>query len=284
MKALNVGKYALLATALLLVTGCSMRRFALENYGWLSTRLAVSYLDLDGAQKETFKTTLAKTSERIRERHLPDTIAIVQSLADATDPIPALERLEVRFRLVVADACDEFAPLVASLSPAQLEHLKGKLAEREEKYDPTANGGVAALRKRQSDESREMATRWLGTLTSRQEELLDGASLVRDDEGQWERDYLAYRADAQGAFLRLIVAGRGNPSLFGHQCRRFGENQDPFLTDAGRQMRVRMRDRRNTLTSALFASIQPDQRSHFRLQINGLVNDLGFWSEQIANQ
>ncbi len=284
MKALSAGKYGLLAIVALLAAGCSMRRFALENYGWFSTRLAVSYLDLDGAQKETFKTTLPKISEKIRERHLPDTIAILQSMADATDPIPALQRLEVRFRLVVADACDEFAPLVASLSPAQLEHLKGKLAEREEKYDPTANGGVAALRKRQSDESREMATRWLGTLTSRQEELLDGASLERDDEGQWERDYLAYRADAQGAFLRLIIAGRGNHSLFGQQCRRFGENQDPFLTDAGRQMRVRMRDRRNTLTSALFASIQPDQRSHFRLQMNGLVNDLGFWSEQIANQ
>jgi len=284
VKALSAGKYGLLAIVALLAAGCSMRRFALENYGWFSTRLAVSYLDLDASQKETFKASLSKLSDKIRDRHLPDTIAVVQSMADATDPVPVLERLEARFRLVVADACDEFAPLVASLSPAQLEHLKGKLAERDEKYDSTAAGGVVALRKRQSDESREMATRWLGTLTSRQEELLDGASLERDDEGHWERDYLAYRADAQGAFLRLIIAGRGNPSLFGHQCRRFGENQDPFLTDAGRQMRVRMRDRRNTLTSALFASIQPDQRSHFRLQIKGLVNDLSFWSEQIANQ
>ncbi|NBQ53544.1 MAG: hypothetical protein EBU49_08195 [Proteobacteria bacterium] len=158
------------------------------------------------------------------------------------------------------------------------------MAERDEKYDPAANGGLAALRKRQSQDSREMATRWLGNLTSPQEELLEGASLERDDEGLWERDYLAYRADAQGAFLKLIIAGRGNPSVFGDQCRRFGENQDPFLTDAGRQMRVRMKDRRNSLTSALFATIQPDQRSQLRLQIAALVNDLGFWSEQIANQ
>lgn len=284
MKALSAGKYALLATALVLAAGCSMRRFALENYGWLSTRLAVSYLDLDGAQKETFKTTLAKTSEKIRDRHLPDTIAIVQSLADATDPIPALERLEVRFRLVVADGCHDFAPLLASLDSPQIEHLKGKLAERDEKYDPAANGGVAALRKRQSDESREMATRWLGSLTNQQLGLLDGSALERDDEGHWERDYLAYRADAQGAFLKLIAAARGNPSLFEQQCRLFGENQDPFLNDASRQMRLRMKDRRNALTSALFASIQPDQRSHFRLQIAGLVNDLAFWSEQIVNQ
>ncbi|NBQ54970.1 MAG: hypothetical protein EBU49_15520, partial [Proteobacteria bacterium] len=98
-----------------------MRRFALENYGWLSTRLAVSYLDLDASQKETFKASLSKLSEKIRDRHLRDTIEVVKSLADATDPLPAMGRLEARFRLVLVDACDDFAPLVASLDPSQIE-------------------------------------------------------------------------------------------------------------------------------------------------------------------
>ncbi len=284
MKALSAVKFALLATVLLLAASCSMRRFALDNYAWLSTRLAVSYLDLNGSQKEAFTVALANLSKKIRDQHLQDTIAIVQSMADATAPVPLLERLETRFRLVLAEGCSDFAPLVASLDLPQLDHLRGKLAERDEKYDPAANGGVADLRKRRSEDSRELATRWLGTLTPQQVEILEGSGLEMDSEGKWERDYLAYRTDAQGAFLRLIVAGRGMPLIFEQQCRHFVENQDPFLTDAGRQVRLQVRDRRKTLTSALFASMQPEQRSHFRLQIAALAKDLSFWGEQIVNQ
>lgn len=284
MKARTVRKVIFFGIAALLVTACSMRRVALDNYRWFATRLAVSYLDLSSSEKAIFQTALEAYVKKFQAKYLKETISVLESVAVASNPIPIFERLEAQLRRASMDACIDFAPLAAGLNPDQIERLRGKLSERDEKFDPDANGGVGALRKKQFHEGREMATRWLGTLTSNQEDRLENGGHENDADGHWERDYMNYRTESQGAFLRILTDSHGNPSFFEKKCRQFVENQDQFLSDVGRQTRIRMRDRRNALSLELFAQIQPAQRIHLRSEITALANDLRAWSEQIAKQ
>ena len=287
-------KLILVAIALLgTFSSCSLRRLALENSQWLATRYAASYLDLDSPQKDTFQQQLVSFNARVRTVHLEAVISEIRKinelgdtnsgLSGGSDVDAIIDRLTLRFGLVAMDGCSAFAPLVATLSPEQIEHLRSKLREGNEKYDPQASGGIQSLRKDRLNNVREMAERWLGDLTSGQLAALEGSIIGNDPEGRWERDYLAYRTETQVTFLKIMADARGRPEIFAGPCRAFAENIQSFLSVMGRQTRDRMARRRRAMATTLIEAITPSQRARLKKETSQLIADIEEWRKSTEN-
>lgn len=267
--------------------GCSMRRLAVEHYEWLATRAVTRFADLTGEQKDQFRKDLRTFSLRVRDEHLSDVVKILQGLPEARDQSSAgtiMGNLNERFVLIAGEACHGFAPLMAGLSQEQITHIKGKLAERNEKYDPDRNGGLAAYRAARKNDAKANGEEWFGPLNDSQVEMLD--LLPPADSGvreTWETDYLAYRDESQQAFLEILRTGRGQPGKLERDCRAFVERQDDFLTPRSRRTRALQKDQRRKTGPAILAELEPPQRNHFRREIDRLIRDLNAWSAHLSN-
>lgn len=146
------------------------------------------------------------------------------ALSGGSDVDAIIDRLTLRFGLVAMDGCSAFAPLVATLSPEQIEHLRSKLRERNEKYDPQASGGIQSLRKDHLNNVRDMAERWLGGLTNEQLAALEGS---------------------------IMADARGRPEIFAGPCRAFAEKMQSLPSVMGRQTRDQMARSRQVRGHAL---------------------------------
>jgi hypothetical protein len=264
-----------------------MRRLAVEHYEWLATRAVTRFADLTGEQKDRFRKDLRAFSLRVRDEHLKDVVKILQGLPEASDQSSAgtlMANLNERFVLIAGEACHAFAPLMAGLSQEQITHIKGKLAERNEKYDPDRNGGLATYRAARKNDAKANGEEWFGPLNDSQVEMLD--LLPPADSGAretWETDYLAYRDESQQAFLEILRMGRGQPGKLEQDCRAFVERQDHFLTPRSRRTRALQKDQRRKTGPAILAELEPPQRNHFRREIDRLIRDLNTWSAHLSN-
>ena len=277
----------LIALMAVTVSGCSMRRLAIENFEWLATRAAANFADLTGPQKDQFQNDLRSFSQRIRDKQLLPFIKLLDALPEARDTTAAaalITELNDGFRLAASEACGAFASLMAGLSPAQMDYFQRKLSERNEKYDPRRNGGLAASRLERKNEAKSNAEDWFGTLNNDQIAFLDqppatdfGASDSLEDE------YLAYRVESQRVFVDILRARRGHPVELERDCRTFVERPDDLLSARGRKSRDLQRELRSKTGGALLASLDPSQRAHFRREIDRLIRDLNAWSAHIGN-
>ncbi len=277
----------LIALITVTVWGCSMRRLAIENYEWLATRAAVNFADLTSDQKDQFKTNLRSLSQTIRDKQLGSTLKALDALPEIRDPAAAaklIAELSDGFRMAAGEACRTFAPLLSGFSPAQLDHLQRKLAERNEKYDPRHNGGLVTYRAYRQTEARSNAEDWFGPLNDAQLVALD--SQPAKDSGApdtWENDYLAYRLESQQIFVGILREHRGHAGELERDCLRFVERPDEYLSAKGQKTRALHREHRNKTGLTLLTSLEPPQRAHFRKEIDRLIRDLNAWSAHIGN-
>jgi len=269
------------------VSSCSMRRLAIDNYEWLATRAVANFADLTSDQAEEFKKSLRTLSQQVRDKQLGSTIKLLDALAEAKEPVAAatvIAGLNDQFRVANGEACGAFASLMAGLSPAQIDHFQRKLSERNEKYDPRRNGGLAAYRVERKNEAKSNAEDWFGTLNNDQIAFLDQPPAT--DFGasdSWEDEYLAYRVESQRVFVDMLRARRGHPVELERDCRTFVERPDDLLSARGRKTRDLQRELRSKTGAALLASLDPSQRAHFRREIDRLIRDLNAWSAHIGN-
>jgi hypothetical protein len=274
----------LILVAVVLVSGCSMRRILLDNHEWLAGRMAVRYLDLDRKQQDLFAEKLRVFSRRIAESRLGELAGLIESAGKVSDPSVVAEQIEGSVRGILVEACDTFAPVMASLEPDQVELLKEKIEERNDEHDPEKNGGLAQYRRKKREDQVSSTERWTGLLSTRQKQLIEEIDGEKDQAGQWERDYLAYSREAQGVFLASLLRNRANPVKLAEDCRAYASNPDAFLGSQAREMKSRVRAMRRKSLSAIHASLDAQQKLHLARETARLASDLRVWAMAVMKQ
>jgi hypothetical protein len=75
-----------------------MRKFAMEHHEFFSTRLAVSFLDLDHEQKNQFRKQWQVFSARIATAKIEPMATSIETLGDSSDPFSSSEYLQKNIR------------------------------------------------------------------------------------------------------------------------------------------------------------------------------------------
>lgn len=286
---MNVGKSKfkslLLVAVLGWVSSCSLRQMALDYHEFLATRTAIRFFDLNSEQKNIFTQRWTKFSKKIADSKVDNVAQQIRSLGTAEDPLPVVETLQSIATEIMVESCSQFSPLLASLSGEQIEHFRAKLEERNDKFDPEKQGGLAKFRKVSHEKSVEGFETWLGRISRIQEDSLRKL----DDEkeklspGSWDSQYLLYSREAQRAFVSIIAENHGDALKIEQECISFVRRPERFLSPASKKFKLDLSKFRELSLRQFAASIEQDQRQFLIEETRKLAGELLDWKKNIKD-
>lgn len=212
--------------ALLLVAGCSMVRLGYGQFDTIAGWMAHEYFDLEPAQRDAFSQRFERLHAWHRREQLPE---YAQFLAEArtraqrglqtSDMLWLFDGIKSRYALIAVRAAPDAADLLATLSAAQISHLKQELDKANRKFleENRTRESLAARRQHQQRTTLSQLRDWVGPLSDAQEvkivALLQQVPLT---------DALRHedRLRRQREFLALLDARGGDRTVF---ARRMGD-------------------------------------------------------------
>lgn len=204
-------RFLIVAALAAALAACTFTKFAYNQADTVITWLADDYFDLDSQQKADFQKRFERFHAWHRFEQLPDYAQFMkvartrmQDGLSQADVLWFVDGLKARTRAAAQKAAPEAAPLLASLTPAQIENLQKKWAKENKKYVAerkvfgTPEERYEAEGKRVIKHMKE----WLAPLTSEQEARV--MQLTRELP-QLERERYTERLRRQKEFLEVLA-------------------------------------------------------------------------------
>ena len=175
-------RFALVVVPLMaLLSGCAMVRIAYNNAEPLVRYTAHDYFDLNERQNEQFRKRLLQFHDWHRTNELPLYAGLIKTAAQRVekgitreDVAWAAAEIRARYRVLIIKAVDETAPILVTLSPAQMKELEKRLARANDKY--AKEFLPADEDKRFRVQAKRLVGRfkdWTGTLSGEQEDRIE---------------------------------------------------------------------------------------------------------------
>lgn len=271
-----------LAAALLLVvalglSGCSRVRLAYGSADLLLASYADSYLGLDRDQRDRWEPELQRVLAVHRREELPYLAAFFDralnasrtgfQTADATCLVDGIRELYKRHaRLAVTLA----VPLLADLSPAQVQALKQRFARdlAEDEEDFKDGGRERELRRRAIRYTRSIEE-WTGPLGADQKALVEELTRRMPDSRE---AVLAYRTRKRAELVALLESGATAARLEDFMTAWLVDYRDlpPELERAGDRLEERLVE----LASRFGKTLSGEQQAHLEKRLSELRQDL----------
>ena len=268
---------AVLALALLL-GGCGAIQLAYNNADALIRYKSRNYVDLNVAQRETFRQRLARLHQWHRREELPryaDLLAEagrrVERGVTASDIDWGIQAYRERWGVLVGSAAAEAAPIALSLSSQQVDDIERKLSaanldfSRERHADDPQRRVMHA-----ATQMNRQISHWMGGLTDAQESLV--LAYVRNQDILWQWR-MADRERRQRLAIEMLRMARDAGSLadgVSSLILRPETGRSPEYSQAVERGDAEFR----RLLLALERSATSDQRAHVLRRINDYVQDL----------
>lgn len=255
----------------------------MDYHEFFSVKLASSYFDLDDQQSDVFRERWRVFSKKMAETKVDQLVKELESVSSRKDRSQFIPNLEGVFTDVMAEGCVDFAPVMVSLSPKQIEFFKRKLDDRNKKFDPEKNGGLAKYRKSRQEEIFERVANWLGRVSSSQRDFVMKIDSQRDLglEGSWEKKYLAYSIEGQGRFMSILLSHEGDIKKIEQDCKRFVRDPESYLSEASKTFRLALLRFRESFIMSMLESVEIDQQEHLSKELRKLSDDLTAWARGV---
>ena len=269
---------AFMAVALAVALGgCTAVRLAYNNADTLVRYMATDYVDLEPPQADEFKTRLARFHAWHRARELPAYAAFLtdaggrleKGIAEA-DVAWASAQLRAYYRRLVAQAVQEAAPVLVSLSPAQITDMEKKLADINAKF--AREHHLEDQGKRVRRNARQMHKQfddWMGSLSDAQEERIerfvrehDALSLARFEDRK--------RRQREGV---MLIRSERDPASLASRLTELLANPDAGRTTELRAALARYEAELGRLVVEIDRGATPEQRSHAVRRVARYAND-----------
>lgn len=193
------------------LVACTFTQFAYNQANTVFAWLADDYFDFDAQQKADLQKRFERFHAWHRYEQLPEYAKFMQvartRMKDGVsheDVMWFVEGLRARTRTAAQKAAPEAAPLLATLTPAQIENLQRKWAKENRKYtaERKVNGSVEERYEAEGKRIIKHLKEWLAPLTSEQEARV--MQLTRELP-QLERERYAERLRRQKEFLEVLA-------------------------------------------------------------------------------
>jgi len=254
-------RIAFLLVALVL-QGCSVSRVAYNNADVVLRWQAGYYFDVEGEQSDQLDRGLATVLAWHRAEALPQYARLANEMAarlqrgiKRQDLEWSYDALREQIRQTLVAAAGESAGLLDRLSPEQIEHFEGRLAEENRKFaKEEVQGTVEKLHKRRMKRNLERLEEWFGSLDDAQEERVRQYGARAPLTGALrERD----RKRRQAEFLAMLRA-RDAKRRLAPLLERWESDREPAYAKA---MDV-TRDEYMKLLLDLDRTLSAEQRAH----------------------
>lgn len=269
----------LAATALLLLAACSALRIGYNQADRMLAWSLDSYLDLNASQDALVRERGARLLAWHRSTQLADYAALMAQARTAIQrPVSAAEvldwqtRINARLGAIGEEAAPDLAELAASLSPAQLAHLRERLAKDQRKAREEAQSQDEAARLRRA---RESAEDWFGTLNPEQTALLRRHVAATSADARAWLDEREQRQRELLATLEPIAAGRMAPGEASRAIRELFARWAQPREASRRELSQRWRLANATLIAGLVNAAGERQRAQ-------LARKLGTYEEDFS--
>ena len=272
----------IIATLLVLLSGCSALRLTygqgpLLAYWWMDR-----YLDFSSEQAPVVRNALAEWFAWHRQAQLPDYADWLRELQPiARDHVApetvcrvgeaAQRRLEVAYE----QAVPMMAPLVRTLTPAQVDHLEqryarnNKEAERDFLQPDLQDRAEASLKR-----TVERAEQVYGSLDESQRQLVAaGLATSPFDPQRWLAERRARQQDILRT-LRQLAATQADSAAVQAALRGFAANAARSPRADYRAYREQVEQANCALAARLHNALRPAQRQHAVAKLKGWEEDL----------
>jgi hypothetical protein len=279
----------LLLVAGLLLQGCSAVRFGYGNADALTRWWIDQYLDLSPEQDLLVRDRVARLHAWHRKSQLPAYLALlrqgqsfVAGRPSAADALALVDGMIRSGRQLADQATPDVADLLLTVTPAQIERMAARFAERNAEHANEARLGEGESAQRQARYKRllERAEYWFGDFGDEQKAALRrmiehqpaGGQLWHDERLRRQRQWLALVSRIQRdqppreraiGWLRDYAASFELPA-------------DPAAAAAA----LALRRAGSELTVAIHAMANPEQRAHALHKLGDLIHDI----EELARE
>jgi len=268
----------MLFAGFILLTSCSMLPIAYNNADMLVRLRVQEHFDLQGAQSTDFSSRLARFHRWHRAEELPQYAELFLAAEKrvghgltADDIHWATQSLRERYRVMMRHVAEEAAPILVTLTPAQLAHLEKEFAEDNKKFlkaqhlseseDKQLKFRIKSMRK-QFDE-------WFGHLTPEQDTRIVAMVTAGQPLGKLR---LEERKLTQQRFLELLrnhhKVEELTPALR-DMLENIESQRAPAFAQAMQDTEVRLTQLLLDLDKTLTAS----QRTHVKERFAGFAAD-----------
>ena len=267
----------------LFLQACSVVRLGYGNADSLARWWIDQYLDLSPEQDALVRERLAGLLAWHRKTQLPDYVTLLrQGKALAAGPPTAGDALALgdsiirRVQVLAEQATPDVADLLATLSPAQIDRLAARFADKNVEFAKEARlaEGTAAQHAARYKRQLERAEYWFGDFSGEQEAALRRMVEARDPGAQiWYEERLRRQRELLD-LMRQVQRERPPRERIVALLRDYIARFD-LPADPARLARVRA-VRRDTaeLTVAIHAMMGPAQRAHALQKFDDLMHDL----------
>ncbi len=275
-------RLALLLIAVLLLASCSAVRLGYGYADSLSRWWIDQYLDLSPEQDALSRERLGRFFTWHRKTQLPDYVSLLRrgkTLAagqpTVADALTLGDDLIRRGRILAEQATPDFADLLASLSPAQIDRMAARFTEKNADLakETRLAEGEAAQRQARHKRLLERAEYWFGNFSGEQEAALRRLIAGQDPGTQfWYEERLRRQRellDLMRQVQRERLPRERIITLLRDYAARFDLPSDP----ARLARALAMRRASAELAVAIHAMMTPDQRAHARQKLDDLIHD-----------
>ena len=265
--------------ALLLIAGCSMVRVGYGQMDTLASWMAHDYFDLEPAQRETFSRRFEQLHGWHRREQLPEYVQFLnetktraQRGLSAADVLWLIDGMKSRYGVIAARAAPDAAELLAGLSPAQIDHLRGEFDRMNQKFlkENRTLESVAARRQHQQRSSLKQIRQWTGSLSEAQEaRVFSMLQQVPLTDALRHED----RLRRQREFLALLETRNTDRAVFTQRLRdwmvNWERNRPPELARSFEESWKK----RAEFFAAVDKMLTVEQRSHLAQRLQDYIDD-----------
>lgn len=260
----------------LVLSGCAVR-FFYNQLDWLIPWYLDDYIELQGPQKDLFKSRLDDYLTWHRQSQLPKYADFLESLAvhaekglTRTDIADVQTRTQTLAQALVDRLKPDMIELFAMASDEQVKDLFSKFAEDDARYRKEyLEQSLDEQRRQRAKEVRHYVERWTGTLDDKQWKLIKRWSESFDPMGD---EIFAVRQVWQAEFHRILQMRHDRPAY----DQAFATLLDTPTYGRTAALQQKMDSNEQALIElylALDASLSSDQRAHMVKKLRSYAAD-----------
>ena len=286
----RIGGYLIaLLVAGLLLQGCSAVRFGYGNADALTRWWIDQYLDLSAEQDLLVRERMAGLHAWHRKNQLPEYIAVlrqgqsfVAGRPAVADALALLDGVIGAVRRLADRAVPDVADLLLTATPAQIERMASRFAEKNAEYAKEAQLAEDEGSQRQARYRRllERAEYWFGDFGGEQKASLRRMVEHQPAGGQFWFDERLRRQRQWLALVRQIQRDQPPRERAIGWLRDYVARFDLPADPAAAATALSLRRAGAELTVAIHAMATPDQRAHARHKLGDLIHDF----EELARE
>lgn len=282
---MTIKRFLIPLITLTLITSCSTIKLGYNTADWWLGWYAGRYVDMNGNQKEAFKSDIDSLLSWHRTTQLPRYAKFFDDLKEAvTEPVAAdqLQQAALKGQQMIDDVqhriIEPAARLLTSLSDKQVEKLLEELQEQAEKYhedyvEPNAEERIKARAERME----KLAKQWVGKLNNYQQERIQSWSAALKNSATMEIDH---QQDWKKKLAQVLKQRQYAPQTVNDFLESYLFRSANGVSEEHRQAIIHNQQQTFQLIADLINSMTSKQREHLDKRLGKLADDFRELAEE----